>query len=61
MKIFNRLLSMLATVVVSAVLPFSLAAESEASQAVSHHSEAANEAGLAAPQDDETRSADSTH
>ena len=35
MKAFNKLFSMLAAIVVSAVLPFSMAAESEASQ---HHS-----------------------
>ncbi|WP_157956806.1 hypothetical protein [Salinicola aestuarinus] len=32
MKVFNKLFSMLAAIVVSAILPFSLAAESEASQ-----------------------------
>mgnify|MGYP001211186964 FL=1 len=32
MKAFNKLFSMLAAIVVSAVLPFSMAAESEASQ-----------------------------
>ncbi|MDF3917893.1 hypothetical protein P3W43_03355 [Salinicola salarius] len=38
MKAFNKLFSMLAAIVVSAVLPFSMAAESEASQHQSSYS-----------------------
>lgn len=37
MKALNKLFSMLATIVVSALLPFSLVAESEANQHVSDH------------------------
>lgn len=39
MKAFNKLFSMLAAIVVSAVLPFSMAAESEASQHQSSYSD----------------------
>lgn len=38
MNAFNKLFSMLAAIVVSAVLPFSMAAESEASQHQSSYS-----------------------
>ncbi|WP_157958123.1 hypothetical protein [Salinicola sp. CR57] len=38
MKAFNKLFSMLAAIVVSAVLPFSMAAESEASQHLNSYS-----------------------
>ncbi|MCK0770200.1 MULTISPECIES: hypothetical protein [Chromohalobacter] len=42
MKALNKLFSMLATIVVSALLPFSMVAESEANQNVSVHNDTAN-------------------
>ncbi|WP_280564470.1 MULTISPECIES: hypothetical protein [unclassified Chromohalobacter] len=56
MKALNKLFSMLATIVVSALLPFSMVAESEANQNVSVHSDTANISTLNAKQrqDDES-------
>ncbi|MCK0715192.1 MULTISPECIES: hypothetical protein [Chromohalobacter] len=56
MKVLNKLFSMLATIVVSALLPFSMVAESEANQNVSVHNDTANVSTLNAKQrqDDES-------
>ncbi|MCI0509814.1 hypothetical protein C8E00_104216 [Chromohalobacter marismortui] len=54
MKALNKLFSMLATIVVSALLPFSLVAESEANQHVSVHNDTANVSTLnAKPRQDD--------
>ncbi|MCK2043216.1 hypothetical protein HLV40_05070 [Chromohalobacter salexigens] len=50
MKALNKLFSMLATIVVSALLPFSMVAESEANQNVSVHNDTANVSTLNAKQ-----------
>lgn len=56
MKALNKLFSMLATIVVSALLPFSLVAESEANQHVSDHDATAKVSTLneANREDDDT-------